>query len=122
MDAHYKQNEENIVQDISVVSVEDASVVRKIVVVCIIDANTNNNWRTNVSQRLPKDITDKVTRFILYFKRKLTLKKYKLEHIYGMDETAIWYDSVGNTTVEPTGVSPSLSNPRGTRRPTLLYV
>ena len=46
---------------------------------------------------------DKVTRFLLYFKRKMTLKKYKLEHIYGIDEANVCYDSVGNTTVEPMG-------------------
>ena len=46
---------------------------------------------------------DKVTRFILYFRTKVTLKKYKLANIFVMDDIAVWYDSVGNTTVEPTG-------------------
>ena len=36
-------------------------------------------------------------------KKKFAIKKYEPEHVFAMDETAVWHDSVGTTTVEPTG-------------------
>ena len=59
--------------------------------------------KTTQSQRLPVDLVPKIHRFILYFRKLITEKSYLEENIWAFDETAVWFDSVGNTTIEKTG-------------------
>ena len=57
--------------------------------------------KTTQTQRLPSDYIPKVQRFLLYAKDKLENNQYS--QIIAYDETAVWYDSVGNTTIEKIG-------------------
>ena len=72
-------------------------------------ARRENNLRVTrkriSEQATPQDVIDRVTRFILFVKRKFAIhiKKYETEHVFAIDETAVWHDSVGTTTVESTG-------------------
>ena len=59
--------------------------------------------RTTVSQRLPKDLVPKVTSFIMGTRRLRHSKKYPLGSIGNMDETPLWLDMPGETTVARTG-------------------
>ena len=57
--------------------------------------------KTTQTQRLPADYIPKIQRFLLYCKDKLETTSYS--SIIAYDETAVWYDSVGNTTIEKVG-------------------
>lgn len=60
--------------------------------------------RTTVSQRLPSDLLPfKVTAFIVNTRRLRILKQYPLSLMGNMDETPLWMDMPGETTVTRTG-------------------
>lgn len=59
--------------------------------------------RTIVSQRLPKDLQPKVASFILNVRRHRMRKQYSISEIGNMDETPLWLDMPGETTVTCTG-------------------
>ena len=59
--------------------------------------------KTTQSQRVAADLVPKIHRFILYFRKLMNEKIYHEEHIWACDETAVWFDGVGNTTIEKTG-------------------
>ena len=59
--------------------------------------------RTTVSQRLPRDIVSKVTMFIMGIRRLRHSNKYPLGSIGNMDETPLWMDMPGETTICSTG-------------------
>ena len=59
--------------------------------------------RTTVSQRLPRDILSKVTMFIMGIRRLRHSNKYPLGSIGNMDETPLWMDMPGETTICSTG-------------------
>ena len=56
-----------------------------------------------MSQRLPCDLEPKVTSFIINTRRLRINKKYTLGQIGNMDETPLWLDMPGETTVTHTG-------------------
>jgi hypothetical protein len=58
--------------------------------------------RTTVSQRLPKDLVLKVTAFIMGTRR--LSNQYALGSMGNMNETPLWLDMPGETTVPHTGV------------------
>jgi hypothetical protein len=43
-----------------------------------------------------------IFRFLLY--TKATLEKTKYQKVHAFDETSVWFDSVGDTTVDKIGV------------------
>ena len=59
--------------------------------------------RTTVSQRLPKDVVPKVTMFIMAIRRLRHSKNYPLGLIGNMDETPLWLDMPGATTITDSG-------------------
>lgn len=58
---------------------------------------------TTVSQWLPADLIPKITNFILTTRKLHLTKKYPLSHIGNMDETPLWFDMPGETTITHTG-------------------
>ena len=59
--------------------------------------------KTTVSRRLSRDLVPKVTAFIIKTRRLRMKKKYSLSLIGNMDETPLWLDMPGETTVTHTG-------------------
>ena len=59
--------------------------------------------RTTVSQHLPKNLVPKVTDFIMRIRQLRIHKTYSLGFIGNMDETPLWLDMPGETTVTHTG-------------------
>ena len=59
--------------------------------------------RTTVKQRLLQDLVPNVTGFIMVTRKLRYLKKYPLSHIGNMDETPLWFDMPGETTITCTG-------------------
>lgn len=59
--------------------------------------------RTTTSQRLPQDFIVKVSSFVLRIRRLRIANKYPLAMIGNMDETPLWLDMPGDTTVSRVG-------------------
>ena len=55
-------------------------------------------------QKPPSDYVSKIVSFIVYVRSKQLKFGFKPENIVAMDETAIWPDSPGNSTIEFVGV------------------
>ena len=61
-------------------------------------------WRrTTVGQKLPQDLVDKVAGFVIRVRKLRNQNGYPLFHIGNMDETAVWLDMPGETTIARTG-------------------
>ena len=60
--------------------------------------------RTTVGQRLPSDLVDKVVQFIMSTRKLRMHNNYSLTAIGNMDETPLWMDMPGDTTIARTGV------------------
>lgn len=54
-------------------------------------------------QRLPADFIPKVSQFVMTTRKLRHTKKYPLSHIGNMDETPLWMDMPGDTTVTHRG-------------------
>ena len=59
--------------------------------------------RTTVGQRLPQDLITKVVGFIMSTRRLRRSKNYSLSFIGNMDETPLWLDMPGGTTITRQG-------------------
>ena len=59
--------------------------------------------RTTVSQRLPEDLQPKVISFIMKTRQLRLKNQYPLSMIGNMDETPLWLDMPGETTITHTG-------------------
>lgn len=59
--------------------------------------------KTSVSQRLPADLIPKVSNFIMTTRKLRHVNKYSLSNVENMDETPLWYDMPGETTVTHRG-------------------
>ena len=59
--------------------------------------------RMTVSQRLPRDLVPKVVSFVINVRRHMQRQNYLLSCIGNMDETPLWMDMPGDTTVERQG-------------------
>jgi len=64
--------------------------------------------RTTVGQKLPQDLIDEVIRFIMISRKLHYQKEYPLSFIGNMDETPLWLDMPGETTITRAEVSPPL--------------
>ncbi|XP_049577013.1 activating transcription factor 7-interacting protein 1 isoform X2 [Syngnathus scovelli] len=67
--------------------------------------NLLNRKRSAISQQLPKDGQEKVSKFHAYCKKIITEKKIQPEHITNMDEVTLSFDIPLNDAVEKTGTS-----------------
>lgn len=59
--------------------------------------------RTTVSQRLPAELVPRVVSFIIKTRKLRMMRNYSLSNIGNMDETSLWLDMPGETTVSRTG-------------------
>ena len=59
--------------------------------------------RTTVSQHLPDQMVNKVSSFVLCVRKLRRQHQYPLSAIGNMDETPLWLDMPGDTTVTRTG-------------------
>uniref|UniRef100_A0A673H0R0 HTH CENPB-type domain-containing protein n=1 Tax=Sinocyclocheilus rhinocerous TaxID=307959 RepID=A0A673H0R0_9TELE len=59
--------------------------------------------RTTVAQKDAKHFTEKLVNFVTYTTRIIKAKKIQPKNIIAMDETAVWFDMVGSTTVDARG-------------------
>lgn len=59
--------------------------------------------RTTVGQKLPRDLIPKVTSFIMKVRRIRHSKAFPLSSIGNMDETPLWLDMPGDTTITNSG-------------------
>ncbi|GAA6077977.1 zinc finger protein 540-like [Tachysurus ichikawai] len=58
---------------------------------------------TVVAQKDAKHFTEKLVNFVTYTTRIIKAKKIQPKNIIAMDETAVWFDMVGSTTVDARG-------------------
>ena len=56
-----------------------------------------------MGQWLPQDLVDKVSSFIIMVRRMCCNHQYQLSMMGNMDETPLWLDMPGNTTVASLG-------------------
>ena len=59
--------------------------------------------RTHIAQKLPKDVDDKVDKFHRFVIDERKLCTYAMSDIGNMDETPMYFDMPGNTTVDFSG-------------------
>ena len=59
--------------------------------------------RTTVSQSLPDQLINKASNFVLRVRKLRHIHQYPLSAIGNMDETPLWLDMPGDTTVARTG-------------------
>ena len=65
--------------------------------------NFSLHRQTTVGQKLPQDLANKVTRFIITTKTLRQRNQYPLSYIGNMDKTPLWLDMPGETTITRTG-------------------
>ncbi|KAI2795511.1 hypothetical protein BLOT_016477, partial [Blomia tropicalis] len=56
--------------------------------------------KTTVCQKVPQEHLQKIVNFILYVRNKRIKENYNLQEIYNCDETPIWFEAIGNTTID----------------------
>jgi len=63
------------------------------------------SWRrcTKISQKLSNQMEELLAKFYQFVIRLRTEKSFELYNILNMDETLVWFDMVGNFTVNPKG-------------------
>ncbi|KAL7382466.1 hypothetical protein ABVT39_022965 [Epinephelus coioides] len=59
--------------------------------------------RTTMAQKDAREFTEKLVKFVTFSSRMIETKKIPDRDIIAMDETAVWFDMVGSTTVETRG-------------------
>lgn len=81
------------------------------------DFKTSNRWmfafmrrfelsqrqRTKISQKLPLQTNELLRKFHQFIIQLRTEKSFELSNIFNMDETPVWFDMVGNFTIDQTG-------------------
>ena len=65
--------------------------------------NLSLRTRTKISQKLPRDLDDKITSFHSYIIDQRTNYDFPLSNIANMDETPMFFDLPSNRTVHPRG-------------------
>lgn len=69
--------------------------------------NERNNFvyrrRTTVAQKLPQDYVPKIVSFVCHIRRLRQQQKYNMCDIIGCDETPVWFEGVGATTINRCG-------------------
>ncbi|CAG8692848.1 12627_t:CDS:2 [Cetraspora pellucida] len=60
--------------------------------------------KTNIAQKLPDDLKNKLLKFQQFVIRLCQKNNYPLGIIANMDEIPVWFDIVGNLTVNPRGI------------------
>ncbi|GES74194.1 pogo transposable element with KRAB domain [Rhizophagus clarus] len=55
--------------------------------------------KTKISQKLPEDIEQKLDEFRQFVIKLRTQYNFDLNNIFNMDETPVWFDMIGNMTV-----------------------
>lgn len=58
---------------------------------------------THIAQKLPSELDEKRQNFLAYIIRMRRMRQYDLSHIGNMDETPIWVDMPGNSTLHQAG-------------------
>jgi len=59
--------------------------------------------RTTVAQKTPDELTEKLVSIVLYVRKLRINNQVEPGDIIAMDETAVWFDMLANTTVDYTG-------------------
>lgn len=59
--------------------------------------------RTTISQKLPHDVDEKLTNFIVFLRDLLQKNSFANSSIFVMDETPVWIEPVGTTSVDTKG-------------------
>ncbi len=59
--------------------------------------------RTTLAQKEAGQFTEKLVNFVTYTTQQTITKKIKNRDVIAVDETAVWFDMVGSTTVEGRG-------------------
>lgn len=59
--------------------------------------------KTKIAQKLPKDLDHKITQFQTFVINQRKRNEYGMAHIGNMDETPMFFDVVGNTTINKKG-------------------
>ena len=59
--------------------------------------------KTHIAQKLPKDVDEKVQKFFAFVIKERKRFDFALENIINMDETPMYFDMPGNTTVDKVG-------------------
>jgi hypothetical protein len=59
--------------------------------------------RTTAAQKTPEQMTEKMVSFIQYMERQRAKIGAQSDEIYAMDETAVWFDMLSDTTVNQKG-------------------
>ena len=63
-----------------------------------------STWeKTTVAQRMPDHVEDKIVSFHRFVIQMRRLREYPLSHIGNMDETAVYFDMPGNSTLHHKG-------------------
>ena len=66
--------------------------------------NLSLRRRTTVAQKDPSHLTGKLVGYVMHVRRLMMKENYPPSCVIAMDETAVWSDMVGNTTVNATGL------------------
>ena len=59
--------------------------------------------KTHIAQKLPKGVDEKVQKFFAFVTKERKRIDFALENIINMDETLMYFDMPGNTTVDKVG-------------------
>lgn len=59
--------------------------------------------KTHIAKKLPKDIDEKIHNFAKFIIKERKMFDFSLENIINMDETPMYFDMPGNTTVDKVG-------------------
>ena len=69
--------------------------------------------KTTVCQKPPAMYIDMIVNFILFIRKQRVATKYDLGSIIACDETAVWLDSVSDTTIDTKGAKQVLVKSTG---------
>lgn len=61
--------------------------------------------KTSISQKLPEDYIPRIFSFFDHTKNLRKKNKYKISDIIGCDETPVWFEGIGSTTIDKSGVN-----------------
>ena len=78
--------------------------------------NLSLRRRTTVAQKDPSHLTGKLVGYVMHVRRLTMKENYPPSCVIAMDETAVWSDMVGNTTVNATGSKDIPLKPTGNEK------